>query len=76
MEVVKAAEEAETRCLGLLEEIEARGRQPQDAPLGTVAQGMAGEVVVTPDFGVGDWDYMVSGQNCKLPDDDANGVDV
>ncbi|KAG7285359.1 hypothetical protein NEMBOFW57_009985 [Staphylotrichum longicolle] len=60
MEVVKAAEEAETRCLGLLEEIEARGRQPQDAPFGTATQGVGGDAVVTPDFGVGDWDYMMS----------------
>jgi len=63
MEVVKAAEEAEEKSLALLEEIEARGRPPQDGPLGTAAQGVGGEVVVTPDFGVGDWDYMVSGHS-------------
>lgn len=61
--VVKAAEEAEERCLGLLGEMEARGRQPQEStPIGVGVDGVVGDLNVTPEFGMEDWDYMVSCQ--------------
>jgi hypothetical protein len=58
---VKAAEEAEERCLVLLGEKELRGRQPQEGtPMGSAADGVAGGLDMTPEFGMEDWDYMVS----------------
>jgi hypothetical protein len=58
--VVKAAEDAEERSLLLLEEMEAGGRQPQEGtPMGEGADGMVG-LDMTPEFGMDDWDYMVS----------------
>jgi hypothetical protein len=59
--VVKAAEEAEDRCLVLLGEKELRGRQHQEGtPMGSAADGVAGGLGMTPEFGMEDWDYMVS----------------
>jgi hypothetical protein len=45
----------------LLGEKELRGRQHQEGtPMGSAADGVAGGLGMTPEFGMEDWDYMVS----------------
>jgi hypothetical protein len=61
--VVKAAEAAQEQSLGLLEQIELASREPQEAvPGGVGVDGAGGALGVSPDFGVEDWEYMVSGR--------------
>lgn len=60
--VLKATEDAEEHSLGLLEEMEARSRQPQGtSEVGVGIDGVDGVLGLTPEFGVEDWDYMVRG---------------
>ncbi|KAK4150613.1 Acetamidase regulatory protein [Chaetomidium leptoderma] len=54
---VKAAEEAEDKCLVLLQGIEAKSRQPQGA---VEIDGAGGGLDLTPEYGAEDWDYMAS----------------
>jgi hypothetical protein len=59
--VLKAAEESEEEALGLLEAIEARGRQPEgDAVVGVGVDDLGQGLDLTPGLSVEDWDFMVS----------------
>ncbi|KAL2195935.1 fungal-specific transcription factor domain-containing protein [Corynascus similis CBS 632.67] len=65
--IVRAAEEAEERCLELLEQIEASSRPLQEA-VGVGVDGVGGGsgIDLSPDFGMENWDYMVSVTNPSL----------
>ncbi|KAK4139426.1 uncharacterized protein C8A04DRAFT_15890 [Dichotomopilus funicola] len=54
--VVREAEDAEEKCLALLEGIEASGRPPHEE----VAGGVGGSQGISPDFAMEEWDYMVT----------------
>ena len=57
--VVKAAEDAEEKCLALFEQIDAAARETQEAVNSAIDGAMGRGMDLSPDFGVDGWDYMV-----------------